>query len=362
MITKEKIKVTFTIPTLSAGGAERVMSYVAQNLDRDKFEASLLVMGKQKDAAYPVEGIEVIFMEKDKVRDAFFGTINYLRRQKPDLVISAIVHLNTMMAAISILFPNTKFVGRETFVRSASLMKRKIFSINTSNIQKYLLDAMICQSHDMKIDMIENFNIPEEKLTTIHNPVNEKFKLKQVQNSDGITKFITVGRLSRAKGYIRILNSLAKFDSPFSYTIIGKGSYKDEIVNRAKNLGIYNKIRFIEFTNDVPRYLQTHDIFLHGSFVEGFPNSILESCAVGTPVVAFDAPGGINEIIEPGINGFIASDEDEFLQSINKVISRNFLSPEKVRKSVVDKYSADKILNDYERFIKEIVLGQATIL
>jgi len=360
MIRKEKIKVTFAIPTLSAGGAERVMSYVAQNLDRNKFEASLLVMGKQKDAAYTVEGIEVIFLEKEKVRNAFFGTTNYLRRQKPDLVISAIVHLNTMMAVISILFPNMKFVGRETFVRSASLVKRKRFSFNTSKIQKYLLDAMICQSQDMKIDMIENFNIPEEKLTTIHNPVNEKFKLKEAKNSDGITKFITVGRLSKHKGHIRVLNSLSNFGKPFTYTIIGKGTYLDEIKAKAKELAIDDKVQFIEFTNEVPHYLQTCDIFLHGSFVEGFPNSMLESCAVGTPVVAFDAPGGINEIIEPGINGFIASNEDEFLQCIHKVINENYFSPEKVRKSVVDKYSADKILNDYERFIKEIVIDQSS--
>ncbi len=357
MITKEKIKVTFAIPTLSAGGAERVMSYVAQNLDKDKFEVSLLVMGKQKDAAYPVEGIEVTFMEKEKVRDAFFVTINYLRRQKPDLVISAIVHLNTMMAVISILFPKIKFVGRETFVRSASLVKRKKNSINTSKIQKYLLDAMICQSQDMKIDMIENFNIPEEKLTTIHNPVNEKFKLKQTPNSDGITKFITVGRLSKHKGHVRVLNSLSRFDKSFTYTIIGKGPYHKEIIAKAKELGIDDKVQFIEFTDKVPHYLQTCDIFLHGSFVEGFPNSMLESCAVGTPVVAFDAPGGINEIIESGVNGFIAHNEVEFLQAIQKVVSKKYLSPKKIRKSVVDKYSTDKILKDYECFIKQIVHG-----
>jgi len=360
MNSKERIRVTFIIPTLSAGGAERVMSYIAQNLNKDKYDASLLVIGKRKDAVYSVEEIEVIFMEKEKVRDAFFGIINYLRRKKPDLVISAIVHLNTMMAVISILFPKIKFVGRETFVRSATLMERKKISINTSSIQKYLLDAMICQSEDMKIDMIENFNFPEEKLTTIHNPVNEKFKLKQTQKTDGITKFITVGRLAKHKGHVRVLNCLSRFDKSFTYTIIGKGPYRKEIMAKAKELDIDDKVRFIEFTDKVPHYLQTSDIFLHGSFVEGFPNSMLESCAVGTPVVAFNAPGGINEIIEPNVNGFVASNEEEFLTSIYKVISRDFFSPEKVRKSVVDKYSADKILNDYERFIKKIIVCQSS--
>ncbi len=350
-----KIKVVFAIPTLSAGGAERVMSYVAQNLDKEKFEATLLVIGKKKDAAYPVEGIKVIFLEKEKVRASFTGIVNFLYRHKPNLVISAIAHLNTMMAVISIFFPNIKFVGRETLVKSVTQSTKKKFFINNDAIQKYFLDGIICQSKDMKIDMIENFDFPKEKLTTIHNPVNEKFKLKTPQSTSNSIKFITVGRLSKNKGHLRILNALAKFNRPYLYTIIGKGIYKDEIVNRAKELGIFSKIKFIEFTNKIPYHLQNNDIFLHGSFVEGFPNSMLESCAVGTPVVAFDAPGGINEIIEPGVNGYIAKNEDEFLQAVYEVISKQFLSPEKVRKSVVDKYSADKILGDYERFIKKIV-------
>lgn len=358
MITKRKIKVTFAIPTLTAGGAERVMAYIAQNLDDALFETSLLVVGKQKDAVYPVEGVKVIFMEKDKIREAFFNIIEYLSKTKPDIVISAIAHLNTMMAAISILYPKIKFVGRETNVKSVNTHKKKKTTINTSKIQKYFLDAIICQSEDMRLDLIENFNFPEEKLTTINNPVNEKFKLKQPRKSEGSTKFITVSRLAKHKGHIRILDALYRFKMPFTYTIIGSGPSHDEIVARVKELGLQSKVQFIEFTDKVSYYLQTHDIFLHGSFVEGFPNSMLESCAVGTPVVAFDAPGGINEIIEPGINGFIASNEEEFLQSIHAVVSKKYLSPKKIRKSVVDKYSADKILKDYERFIIQIVRGQ----
>lgn len=350
-----KIKVVFAIPTLSAGGAERVMSYVAQNLDKEKFEAILLVIGGKKGAAYPVEGIEVIFLEKEKVRESFTGIINFLYRHKPDLVISAIAHLNTMMAVISILFPNIKFVGRETLVKSVTQSTKKKFFINTNNIQKYLLDGLICQSKDMKVDMIENFNFPKEKLTTIHNPVNEKFTLKTQQASGSSIKFITVGRLSKNKGHLRVLDVLAKFNQPYLYTIIGKGNYKNEIVDKAKKMGVFTNIRFIEFTDKITHHLQNNDIFLHGSYVEGFPNSMLESCAVGTPVVAFDAPGGINEIIETGINGYIAKNEDEFLEAIYEIVSKQFLSPEKIRKSVVDKYSADKILRDYERFIEKMV-------
>ena len=44
-------------------------------------------------------------------------------------------------------------------------------------------------------------------------------------------------------------------------------------------------------------YLSDSDFFIQGSYVEGFPNSVLESCSVGTPVIAFNCPGGTKEII-----------------------------------------------------------------
>ena len=351
----DKIKVVFAIPTLSAGGAERVMSYVAQNLDKEKFETILLVIGNKDGAAYNVDGINVIFLDKNKVRDSFIGVYNFLKKNRPNLVISAISHLNTMMAIISIFFPRIKFVGRETLVKSVTQSTKKKFFINNDTIQKYLLDGIICQSKDMKIDMIQNFDFPKRKLTTIHNPVNEKFHLKSCQSTSSFIKFVTVGRLSKNKGHIRILNALAKFSRPYIYTIIGQGDYKHLIVERAKELGIFSKIIFIDFTDEIPYHLQNNDIFLHGSFVEGFPNSMLESCAVGTPVVAFDAPGGINEIIISGVNGFIAKNEDEFIQYIYEVNSKKFLTPAKIRKSVVERYSADKIINDYEIYIERMI-------
>ena len=47
-----KIKVFFFIPTLVAGGAERVMSFVAQNIDKNKFDVTLIVIGFKKNAKY----------------------------------------------------------------------------------------------------------------------------------------------------------------------------------------------------------------------------------------------------------------------------------------------------------------------
>ena len=69
---QSKKKILFILPTLCAGGAERVMSFVAQQLDDSKFEAKLIVLGFDNDAVYIVDKIEVIYLNKKRLLLAIF--------------------------------------------------------------------------------------------------------------------------------------------------------------------------------------------------------------------------------------------------------------------------------------------------
>jgi glycosyltransferase involved in cell wall biosynthesis len=91
---------------------------------------------------------------------------------------------------------------------------------------------------------------------------------------------------------------------------------------------------------------------LQGSYSEGFPNALLESCVVGTPVIAFNVPGGTKEIIEDGVNGFLVKNENEFLEKLN---DNRIWDPEAIRESVVRKFSKEKILKQYENLFLDIL-------
>ena len=143
-------------------------------------------------------------------------------------------------------------------------------------------------------------------------------------------------------------------DVQYTYTIIGKGSQFESVFEIAKSLGVEGQINHIPFTKEVPRLLAESDIFLQGSYVEGFPNALLESCAVGTPVIAFDAPGGINEIVENHINGFIVKDEEEFLKAIKIILNSKKFDPKTVSESVYKKYSEEIIIKKYEKLFSEL--------
>lgn len=359
-----KIKIIFIIPSLRAGGAERIVSYIAENLSKELFTCTLIVIGFEKDKVYDIENTQIVYLNKKKVSHSFISLFKFVSKNKPDIIFSAISHLNIMMGIQAIFFSKIKYIGREANVKSVlknystNSKKRNLVRLLISKIGYKFLDKIVCQSNDMANDLMTNYNFPDSKIIIINNPISKKLKQKsEIKNikSDSY-KLITVGRLVPQKGHLRILDALEKLHLPFKYTIIGDGPEKAKIEDYSKKLNIYNNIIFIPYTNKVFEYLAENHLFLQGSYVEGFPNALLESCAVGTPAVAFRAPGGIDEIIDDGVNGYIANNVDEYTERIVDILNTLVQwNPSVVSKSVFIKYSSNEILRKYEGLFINII-------
>lgn len=351
---KHKKTIVFVVPDLKSGGAERVMSFVAENISKKYFNVELWAAGFEKDTQYNIEGISIKYFNKSRVLNAIPDFFTSLRKYSPDLVISSISHLNTVMGFLSIFNPKTKFIGREANVLSIKKQfgngKKKFYNnVLLTKLSYKLLDVILCQSRDMYNDMKLNYDVPESKLRIINNPITDDFKLKpeNTQKKD-VVQFITVARLKKQKGHERIIHALSKLNFPYQYTIVGDGPEKDNLFNLINELSLQDKVVHVPFTNEVSKYLSKSDFFLQGSYVEGFPNCLIESCSVGTPVIAFRAPGGLDEIIEEGINGFIAENEDEYIENIFKSTTIQQWQPKVISDSVKRKFNKEKILQQYE--------------
>jgi len=356
-----KTKIYFIIPTLFAGGAERIISFVAENLSIDKFDVKLIVIGFEKDSKYDVSNINVIFLNKSRVLFALFSIIKILNKEKPQIVVSSISHLNTMMGLLSIFFRKTKFVGRHSTISKVASNYRTNKTKSWLKFFAFLfdygtrkLDYIICQSSDMKNDFLDCYKYNPDHIWIIRNPITKEESNKTIKqkNNNQVKKLITIGRFRKIKGQLRLLDVLSKLKIPFEYTIIGDGEYNDKIFSKIKELNLEDKINHIKHTNNVYEHLAKHDMFLQGSYSEGFPNTLLESCVVGTPVIAFNAPGGTKEIIENGINGYIVDSKDEFLEKLN---GNKKWDPKIVSQSVYKKFSKEKILNKYEELFSSII-------
>jgi glycosyltransferase involved in cell wall biosynthesis len=359
-----KINILFVLPTLKAGGAERVISIISNNLDNKKFKTTLIVCGYQQDAVYQINDTKTIFLNKNRVLLAIPEIIKYLFQNKTDIVVGSISHVNKILAILSIFFRKIKFVGREASVLSVMdkfSTRKSTAKFSILNNYHNFLDAIVCQSTDMAEDLKKNYHFQTDKIFIINNPISENFTVKKAHISNLPTKqLITIGRLSKEKGYERILLALAKLDFDYYYTIVGTGVEKNTLINYAKQLNISDKIRFIDYTNDIDLYLSKSDVFIQGSYVEGFPNALLESCAIGTPVIAFDAPGGTKEIIENNVNGFIVNTEEEFLEKLTYTLFERQWEPEVINESVTSKFNKELILKQYEDLFITLLAANKT--
>lgn len=348
------------IPTLHAGGAERIMSFIAQNLDKNKFNTILIVVGLENESKYKVDNCEIIFLNKTRVRNGVLAIIKQILKRKPQIVFSSIGDLNIIMGYISLFFPRVMFVGRRAAISGIlrhlegyKHKKRKKLFLDYRSFGIKKLDYHICQSEDMKKNLINTHGIDSNRITVINNPITQPNKIEYIKHKNNVKKFITIGRLSMGKGYIRLLNNLSKLKFSFQYTIIGDGPYHKEIFDKVRELELDNQVNYIKFTNKVLEHLVKHDMFLQGSYTEGFPNALLESCSVGTPVIAYDVPGGTKEIVENDINGFLVNSDEEFIEKLNY---NKEWDTESIIASVKNKFDKNIIIKQYEDFFQNILL------
>jgi glycosyltransferase involved in cell wall biosynthesis len=355
-----KKKIFFIIPSLKAGGAERVVNFLVNKFDQNIFETKLLVVGFKKDAVYSLDNLDIIFFNQDRMLNGIIPLFKFIKTHKPDIVFGTIRHVNIILGFYNLIFKHVRFI-----VRESSVMSIRIGSSNSKQqipdfLVKFLynhLDAIVCQSNDIKKDLKHELGIRGSKLITINNPITQikQLSISKTEYSEKL-RFITIGRLSEEKGHERILKGLAKVKNySYLYTIIGSGPLELKIKDLANELGVLDNIKFIAHTSKVLDYLSESNFFIQGSYVEGFPNAVLESCSVGTPVLAFNCPGGTKEIIEDGINGFLAVTEDDFNKTLQNLNEIPIFERTIVQASVLSKFSSQKIIKEYETLFLSVL-------
>ena len=166
------------------------------------------------------------------------------------------------------------------------------------------VDLISSVSQVMKLDLKHYFEINEDKLHYIGNPIQlnrinklAKQKEKKVQNR---FTFITLGSFIQRKNHQLIIRAAAMLPHlDFEIIIMGKGELKQFYTNLIKDLNVQDKIRLIDFDQNPFKYMAGSSCLINSSNAEGLPMVILEALACELPVISSDCLSGPREILAP---------------------------------------------------------------
>ena len=127
-------------------------------------------------------------------------------------------------------------------------------------------------------------------------------------------RFLSVGRFHWVKGYqysISAFANLKKINKDIHYLIITNNSISEEILYQIDELSLKNNIEIVhpDSQDKVYEIMKQSDCLILPSVQEGISNVVLESMAIGLPVISSDC-GGMKEIINYGRNGFYFPSRD----------------------------------------------------
>lgn len=360
-------KILFLAPSMLGGGSEHFLTVLLQHIDRSRFLPILgLVQKEGPFVAKLPQDIEVRDLQAKRTRYSFWKIIKLIRETKPDIVFSTLGHLNIAIMISKYAMPaGIKFVARESNIPSINL-KRSPFPHILPFLYRRLypkFEKIVCQSQDMFEDLVTYFGISPVKLVTINNPVDVQTIHSQIQQNggpvlpNGVFNILAAGKLMYQKGFDLLLQSVAIIKrTHFHLTILGHGPEEDNLKSLALELGLTKEVTFEGFVDNPYVYMNEADLFVLSSRYEGFPNVVLEAMACGTPVVAFQCPGGINEIIEDGVNGWKveAGNIFAFAKAVEKEADTNW-KRDMIRSSTEEKFDAKKIITEYERVFLDVL-------
>lgn len=185
------------------------------------------------------------------------------------------------------------------------------------------------------------------------------FKPRKLDRNDTV-RIVTTGRLIEKKGIeygIRAIGKLASLYANVEYNIIGDGHLKEQLRQLINELNLADKVKLLGWKNqqEIISILDASHIFIAPCVTasdgnqDAPVNTLKEAMAMGLPVIA-TRHGGIPELVEDGISGFLVPERnaDALAEKLYYLIENSNLWPEmgKAGRTFVEKQYDTNNLND----------------
>lgn len=303
-------KYLFVIPTLSNGGAERVVSVLASALYKQGQEVCIVKYYATENEYPVVKGVKIINLSGGIIDD--YDKIGYLKKVKklrniikkelPDFIFPFLFQV-ALCTAFATLFVHTNVIQS---IRINPFLGPKLKILRgIRNFLVYQSKCTIVQNSQQKKYFLQNY---QRKIHVVFNPVSEDLLFSRWNPNHEQYIICGVGRLEKQKNFRLLMDSFKNAFADIPNVILriyGEGTLEEELRQYAYSLGMRERIQLMGRSNNLKEVYENASMFVLSSDYEGLPNSLIEAMAVGVPSISTDCPTGPSELIDDRENGIL---------------------------------------------------------
>lgn len=333
-------KVLFLIHDLGHGGAEKVLVNLVNNLDKNKFDVSVMTIFSggvneqylNNDVHY-FSIFNKVFPGNSKILALFSPKFLFNRfiKDKYDIIVSYLEGPTARIASgcnnestklvswIHCKIDSKKMasIGFRNFYEAKNCYNRFDYTACVSEwVKDYFTDTM---QFKKPIGVIYN-TIETDKIVE-----KAKEKIDDIVFSDDIINICSVGKITKIKGFdrlARIHKRLLKDGVKNHIYIFGIGEDKDKLQAYLTENNLQDTFTFMGYTTNPYKYVKNCDLYVCSSFSEGFSTSVTESLIVGTPVVTTLCSGMKEMLGDNNEYGIVTeNDENSLYCGIKKILT-----------------------------------------
>ena len=307
-----KSRILYLVRSLQIGGLERVITLLANNLDKERFEPYVCCIAVDGELAKELEQQNRLFIigNTGRINIQTFRYISRLiKKHSIDLVHSHDLagllygYPAAKTRRIPIVFTKHGYTGIDQERKSIAWIAKR-FSRSASEY--------ICVSGELKTRMKEKIGLRDDKTTVIYNGIEPPPAPEDHAGNNEETVIGCVGRLAGVKNYELLIHAFNELRDRYPRSrleIVGGGESEKKLKELVDRLSLSDRVILHGFKLDVSSYYDRFDIFAVTSFYEGLSMSLLEAISRGKPCIVSNV-GGNTEIIENGVNGFVFESEN----------------------------------------------------
>lgn len=303
-------------------GVKRLFAWMIPRFDKTRFNVSLISLRKRdlSDDTLESLGIDVTYLHKGKFDPATLtALLKELDRRQAD-----VIHLHgygattfgRLAAAIRgipvVLHEHANLTDTPWFQKVADKLLAPYTDIAiavSKSTADFVVNARLVPAERTKVVYL---GVPLEEFSRPRSEAEIADARRALEIPDEVFAIGTVTRLMPSKGNQYLVEAarpvIEALPSARIY-IVGEGELQPELEAQARSLGLGDRLVFCGFRRDVAQALSAFDMLVFPSLWEGTPLTVLETLAMGKPIVSTDADG-LQDVLTPGTDAIMVPKRD----------------------------------------------------